>query len=63
MVSDCLANQSFESLLKSCKEWGIERVELGGGNWSSASYVDLDGLLESETRRDEVKGLLRDNMV
>ena len=59
LVSDCLAGRSFEELLKTCKELGIEQVELGVGNWSSAPHVDLDALLESETRRDEMKGMLR----
>lgn len=58
LVSDCLAGQSFEELLKTCKELGIEQVELGVGNWSSAPHVDLDGLLESEAKRDEMKGML-----
>ena len=31
LVSDCLAGQSFEELLKTCKELGIEQVELGVG--------------------------------
>lgn len=60
LVSDCLAGRSFEELLKTCKELGIEQVELGVGNWSSAPHVDLDALLESETRRDEMKGMLWD---
>ena len=60
LVSDCLADKSFEELLQTCKELGVEQVELGVGNWSSAPHVDLDGLLESETKRDEMKGLLAD---
>lgn len=60
IVSDCLADKSFEELLKICRELKIEQVELGCGNWSSAPHVDLDGLLESETKRDEMKGMLKD---
>ena len=60
LVSDCLGGQSFDELLDSCVKLGIEQVELGVGNWSSAPHVDLDGLLESETRRDEMKGKLKD---
>lgn len=60
LVSDCLAGQSFEELLQTCKTLGVEQVELGVGNWSSAPHVDLDGLLESEAKRDEMKGLLAD---
>lgn len=60
LVSDCLADQSFEELLKTCRDLGIEQVELGCGNWSSAPHVDLDGLLESSAKRDEMKGMLAD---
>ncbi len=60
IVSDCLGNQSLEELLKTCQTLGIEQVELGCGNWSSAPHVDLDGLLESDTKRDEMKGMLKD---
>lgn len=60
LVSDCLGNQSFEDLLLTCRTMGIEQVELGVGNWSSAPHVDLDALLESETKRDEMKGMLSD---
>ena len=59
LVTDCLGNQSFEELLRSCKQLGIEQIELGCGNWSSAPHVDLDGLLESETKRDEMKAMLK----
>ena len=61
LVSDCLGSQSFDELLDSCVKLGIEQVELGVGNWSSAPHVDLDGLLESETKRDEMKGKLKDH--
>lgn len=60
LVTDCLGSLSFEELLKNCKELGIEQIELGCGNWSSAPHIDLDALLESSTRRDELKGMLKD---
>lgn len=60
LVTDCLGNLSFPELLAQCRELGIEQVELGVGNWSGAPHVDLDALLESEARRDEMKGMLRD---
>lgn len=59
LVSDGLANQSFEDLLKSCKSLGIQQVELGCGNWSSAPHINLDELLASETKRDEMRGMLK----
>ncbi len=58
LVTDCLADQGFEKLLQTCNELGVEQIELGCGNWSSAPHVDLDGLLESETKRSEMKRML-----
>lgn len=60
IVSDCLGSLNFEELLATCKSLGIEAVELGCGNWSGAPHVDLDGLLESAAKRDEMQGMLRD---
>lgn len=61
LVSDCLGGMSFDELLASCKKLGIEQLELGVGNWSSAPHVELDTLLGSEAMRDEMKGKLKDN--
>ena len=61
VYSDAFGNLSFEDFLKTCQTLGIGEIELGVGNWSSAPHVDLDGLLESEARRDEMKGLLKDH--
>jgi sugar phosphate isomerase/epimerase len=63
LVSDCLNGKSFEELLKTCQTLGIEQVELGCGNWSSAPHIDLDGLLENRKKRDEMQGLLRDYQI
>lgn len=60
LVTDCLGNLPFEKMLDVCVALGVEQVELGCGNWSSAPHIDLDGLLESETRRDTLKGMLKD---
>lgn len=45
LVSDCLAKESLEEVLQTCQQMGIEQLELGCGNWSSAPHVDLDLLL------------------
>ncbi len=60
LYSDSFGDLSFEDFLKKCNVLGIEEVELGVGNWSSAPHVDLDGLLDSEARREEMKGLLKE---
>lgn len=58
IVTDSMGNKSLEEVLMSCKELGIEQIELGCGNWSSAPHIDLDGLLESEEKREDMKMLL-----
>lgn len=60
LVTDCLSDQSFDELLDTCVKLGIEQLELGVGNWSGAPHVDLDELLNSESKRDEMKGKLKD---
>lgn len=60
LVTDCLGNLPFEEMLKTCHALGIEQIELGCGNWSSAPHIDLDSLLESESKRDTMRGMLKD---
>lgn len=60
LISDCLGNYSLEEALKIYQKFGIKQIELGVGNWSSAPHINLDELLDSEVKRDELKGLLKD---
>lgn len=58
LISDCLASYSLEETLKIYKKFDIEQIELGVGNWSSAPHINIDELLESSVKRDELKELL-----
>jgi sugar phosphate isomerase/epimerase len=58
IVTDCLGELSFEEVLRTCKDLGVDHIELGCGNWSSAPHVDLDGLLTNAGKRKEMKNLL-----
>ncbi|UOQ45554.1 sugar phosphate isomerase/epimerase [Halobacillus salinarum] len=51
LVTDILGHQSFEEMLDTCEQLGVETLELGCGNWSDAPHVDLDALLEHESSR------------
>ncbi|UOQ95790.1 sugar phosphate isomerase/epimerase [Halobacillus shinanisalinarum] len=51
LVTDILSYMPFEKMLDTCKELGIETIELGCGNWSNAPHLDLDGLLDSSYQR------------
>ncbi len=43
----------FEEMLDTCVDQGIETLELGCGNWSNASHLDLDGLIGSSAKRKQ----------
>ena len=58
LVSDCLGDKSFEEFLEICVDLGVDQVELGCGNWSSAPHVNLDELLENESARRRMQKLL-----
>ncbi len=51
LVTDGLADMKLPDLLPVVAGLGIEMVEFGCGNWSSAPHLNLDGLLASATAR------------
>lgn len=53
LVTDILGYMSFEEMLDTCVENGIESLELGCGNWSKAPHVNLDLLLENAAERQK----------
>ncbi|HKV41318.1 MAG TPA: sugar phosphate isomerase/epimerase [Blastocatellia bacterium] len=46
-------NLGFEDMLEKVKEYGLDCIELGTGNYPGNDHLDLDGLLESASRRAE----------
>ncbi|WP_117169937.1 sugar phosphate isomerase/epimerase family protein [Paraliobacillus sediminis] len=46
-----LADKSFEEMLCYVKEAGVKAVEIGTGGYPGNAHCDLDGLLESEAKR------------
>ena len=53
MITDSLGALGLESMLDAAAELGIDCLEFGCGNWSTAPHLDLDGLLERpQNRRD-----------
>ncbi len=61
MVSDSLAHLTFEELLRTAAEIGIEMLEFPCGNWSAAPHLELDRMLESTAARGEFMAKLRDH--
>ena len=51
LVTDSLAELSFEDMLDTAAELGIQGIELNTSNWSSAPHVDLTELLDSAAKR------------
>jgi len=56
LVTDGLADLPFDALLRTAADLGLETLEFGCGNWSSAPHLDLDGLLGSQRARDDFLG-------
>jgi sugar phosphate isomerase/epimerase len=59
MVTDSLGHLSFDDLLRTAAQLGIEMLEFPCGNWSSAPHVKLDTMLDSAPARDEFMAKLR----
>ena len=51
LTTDSLGQLAFDDLLETAASLGIQTLEFGCGNWSSAPHLDLNALLESETER------------
>jgi hypothetical protein len=53
MITDSLGALSFDELLGTTAELGIERLEFAAGNWSQAPHAALDRMLDSSPARRE----------
>ncbi len=51
LVTDSLAQMSFDDMLDTAAELGIQGIELNTSNWSTGPHCDLQGLLASATAR------------
>jgi len=56
LVTDGLADLSLDALLRTAAELGIDTLEFGCGNWSSAPHLSLDDMLASQPARDAFVG-------
>ena len=61
MITDSLGELSFDDLLGTAAELGIERLEFAAGNWSRAPHLTLDRMLDSAPAREEFMVRLRDH--
>jgi sugar phosphate isomerase/epimerase len=51
MITESLGYLSFDELLKTASDLGLERLEFSTGNWGSSAHLNLDKMLESKTER------------
>ena len=58
MITDCLPGTDFNSLVGTAARLGIDMLEFGCGNWSSAPHLDLERMLASEAMRRDFKARL-----
>lgn len=61
LVTDSLGYLSFDELLRTAADLGVQTLEFGCGGWSSAPHVNLDLLLENETERENFVAKIRDH--
>ena len=61
LTTDSLSHLAFDELVETAAKMGIQTLEFGCGNWSSAPHLKLDPLLESETERANFLAKLRDH--
>lgn len=53
MITDSLSGLSFDEMLAVSAELGLDTLEFGCGNWSSAPHINLDAMLDSQVVRRE----------
>jgi sugar phosphate isomerase/epimerase len=58
MITDSLPGTDFDTMLGVAARLGLDMLEFGCGNWSSAPHLNLDRMLESESERKNFKAKL-----
>ena len=60
MITDSLSGLSFDEMLAVSAELGLDTLEFGCGNWSSAPHINLDAMLDSQAVRREFVAKIHD---
>ena len=61
LVTDSLGQLSFDELLKTAVDLGINSLEFACGNWSQAPHLKIDQLLTDKQARDTFQNKLSDH--
>ena len=59
LTTDSLGHLTFDELLETAANLGIQTLEFGCGGWSSAPHVNLNALLESQVERENFLAKIR----
>src|SRR6185295_14218198 len=51
LTTDSLGHLTFDELLETAADLGIQTLEFGCGGWSSAPHLDLNLILENQAER------------
>ncbi|MBS7008760.1 sugar phosphate isomerase/epimerase family protein [Anaerostipes sp.] len=57
--TDGLGHLSFEEMVETAAQIGIESLEIACGNWSSAPHIDLEEMVASASARDKYMDKIR----
>ncbi len=61
MITDSVPDLDFQAMLALARRVGLDSVEFGCGNWSSAPHLDRPKLLADKTARDAFVGAIADH--
>lgn len=61
MVTDSLSHLSFDELLRTASQIGLQMLEFTCANWGAAPHIKLDLLLENQNERQTFIGKIRDH--
>lgn len=57
--TDGLGHMSFEEMVKTSAEIGIESLEIACGNWSNAPHIDLDEMVSNASAREKYMATIK----
>ncbi|MGI6152820.1 MAG: sugar phosphate isomerase/epimerase family protein [Christensenellaceae bacterium] len=63
LAADCLGSLSLDEVLATCKQLGLQYIEIGCGAFSTAPHIDIENLLDDQSAQKEYVKKLADSNV